>query len=137
MMKKWKDGNFIDDWTGPPTPSQEITPAGLDRAALELALAAHFFRASKPGGCCATHINTWTLPIGSDQPQAGDVTSRWRFRGRQTSSIARRKESCPGGLRNDLMRYFRSRWATSRMDPWAYRQSSGYGSPVAAAGFHC
>ena len=35
MMKKWKDGNFINDWSGPPVPSRLITPEGLDRAGLE------------------------------------------------------------------------------------------------------
>ena len=35
MMKKWKNGNFVNDWSGPPAASRLITPAGLDRAALE------------------------------------------------------------------------------------------------------
>src|SRR5438045_2424578 len=35
MMRKWKDGNFINDWTGTPVASKQITPEGLDRAALE------------------------------------------------------------------------------------------------------
>jgi hypothetical protein len=35
MMRKWKDGDFISDWSGPPAPSRVVTPEGLDRAALE------------------------------------------------------------------------------------------------------
>lgn len=35
MIEKWKDGHFVDDWSGPPSPVQAITPAGLDRSALE------------------------------------------------------------------------------------------------------
>jgi hypothetical protein len=42
-MKKWKDGNFIDDWSGPPTPSRRITPEGLDRAALEACVGGAFY----------------------------------------------------------------------------------------------
>lgn len=34
-MKKWKNGNFINDWHGHPKPPKQIAPAGLDRAALE------------------------------------------------------------------------------------------------------
>ena len=34
-MKKWKNGNFIDDWSGRPKVSRIITPEGLDRAGLE------------------------------------------------------------------------------------------------------
>jgi hypothetical protein len=42
-MKKWKDGNFIDDWSGPPKPPKKITPAGLDRTGLESCVGAAFF----------------------------------------------------------------------------------------------
>jgi hypothetical protein len=42
-MKKWKDGNFIYDWSGPPKPPKKITPAGLDRAGLESCVGAAFF----------------------------------------------------------------------------------------------
>ncbi len=35
ILSKWKDGNFVNDWAGPPTPVTQITPAGLDRASLE------------------------------------------------------------------------------------------------------
>ena len=34
-LKQWQDGNFINDWIGPPVPETTITPEGLTRAALE------------------------------------------------------------------------------------------------------
>jgi len=42
-MMKWRDGSFIDDWSGPPKPSRKITPEGLDRAALEACVGAAFY----------------------------------------------------------------------------------------------
>ena len=42
-MKKWKDGNFINDWSGPPKQDKGITPAGLDRAALEACVGGAFY----------------------------------------------------------------------------------------------
>jgi L-Lysine epsilon oxidase N-terminal/L-lysine epsilon oxidase C-terminal domain len=42
-MRKWKDGNFINDWSGSPKPSRRITPEGLDRAALESCVGAAFY----------------------------------------------------------------------------------------------
>lgn len=35
IMSKWKDGDFTNDWAGPPVPATQISPQGLDRAALE------------------------------------------------------------------------------------------------------
>jgi hypothetical protein len=42
-MKNWKAGNFIDDWSGPPKPATDITPDGLDRAALEACVGGAFY----------------------------------------------------------------------------------------------
>src|SRR5262249_31156799 len=42
-MERWKDGHFINDWSGAPVPSIVITPAGLDRAALEACVGAAFY----------------------------------------------------------------------------------------------
>jgi hypothetical protein len=42
-MKKWKDGNFVDDWSGPPMPSRKVTPHGLDRAGLESCVGGAFY----------------------------------------------------------------------------------------------
>jgi hypothetical protein len=43
MMRKWKDGSFTNDWAGPPVPTTEITPQGLDRAALEACVGGAFY----------------------------------------------------------------------------------------------
>lgn len=44
MLTQWRDGQFLNDWTGtPPEPPADITPAGLDQAALENCAGAAFF----------------------------------------------------------------------------------------------
>jgi hypothetical protein len=43
-IQNWAAGTFTNDWTGsPPPPETQITPAGLDRAALEACVGAAFF----------------------------------------------------------------------------------------------
>ncbi len=43
-LQKWRDGAFTNDWDGsPPQPLAELTPEGLDRAALENCAGAAFF----------------------------------------------------------------------------------------------
>src|SRR5439155_17370587 len=48
-MKKWKNGNFINDWHGTPKPPSQITPAGLDRAALESCVGAAVYPGIEAG----------------------------------------------------------------------------------------
>ncbi len=43
VMRQWKDGDFINDWSGPPVPSRVITPHGLDRAGLESCVGGGFY----------------------------------------------------------------------------------------------
>ena len=44
VLESWAAGNFVDDWDGkPPALSFEVTPSGLDRAALEACVGAAFF----------------------------------------------------------------------------------------------
>lgn len=43
MMERWKDGDFISDWHGPPVASRRITPSGLDRAGLETCAGGAFY----------------------------------------------------------------------------------------------
>jgi hypothetical protein len=43
VLKKWRDGNFVNDWARPPKPNRTVTPAGLDRAALETCVGGAFF----------------------------------------------------------------------------------------------
>lgn len=42
-MRKWKNGNFINDWSGTPPMSKEVTPQGLDRAGLDSCVGGPFF----------------------------------------------------------------------------------------------
>jgi hypothetical protein len=77
VMKKWKNGKFINDWSGPPTPSQLITPEGLDRAALESCVGGAFH----PGieaGWLLRDVYRFSEPFRLDQTslQAGDVTKQ-------------------------------------------------------------
>jgi hypothetical protein len=43
IMKQWRHGAFINDWSGVPTPSQSVTPDGLDRAGLESCVGGAFY----------------------------------------------------------------------------------------------
>ncbi|HYL38117.1 MAG TPA: LodA/GoxA family CTQ-dependent oxidase [Bryobacteraceae bacterium] len=43
VLQAWRDGNFINDWVGPPAPGTTITPDGLTRAALENCSGGPFF----------------------------------------------------------------------------------------------
>lgn len=50
-MERWKDDvSFVDDWSGPPEPDATITPAGLDRAALEACVGGAFYPGIEAGG---------------------------------------------------------------------------------------
>jgi hypothetical protein len=52
-MQRWKDNqasNFTNDWTGVPTPQADITPDGLDRAALEACVGGAFYPGIEAGG---------------------------------------------------------------------------------------
>lgn len=77
FMEKWRDGDFVNDWTGPPEPSDEITPEGLDRAALEACVGGAFY----PGieaGWFMRDVNQYSEPFRLDQTylQAGDITKQ-------------------------------------------------------------
>ncbi|HLN98981.1 MAG TPA: LodA/GoxA family CTQ-dependent oxidase [Pyrinomonadaceae bacterium] len=49
-MQRWKDNNFTNDWAGVPSPQADITPDGLDRAALEACVGGAFFPGIEAGG---------------------------------------------------------------------------------------
>lgn len=87
LLTQWKDGNFIGDWTGIPTPSKTITPEGLDIAALENCSGGAFY----PGmevGWIIRNINIYKKDVGpanlrirhkTSDPQGvvpGDLTKR-------------------------------------------------------------
>jgi len=76
-MRKWKDGKFVNDWSGPPAPTKEITPAGLDRAALEFCVGGPFF----PGieaSWLLRDVYKFVEPfrLDSGKLRAGDVTKQ-------------------------------------------------------------
>lgn len=50
VMENWKNDNFSRDWAGPPTPPAQISPQGLDQAALENCVGAAFFPGIEAGG---------------------------------------------------------------------------------------
>ena len=43
LMKQWKDGRFINDWTGAFVPNTTVTARGMDIAALESCAGGAFF----------------------------------------------------------------------------------------------
>jgi hypothetical protein len=49
-MTRWKDDNYINDWVNTPEPQAEVTPDGLDRAALEACVGGAFFPGIEAGG---------------------------------------------------------------------------------------
>jgi len=76
-MKKWKDGDFIHDWAGPPAASQRVTPEGLDRAALETCVGGAFFPGIEAGWMMRDtfeYSEPFRLRPGS--LKAGDVTKQ-------------------------------------------------------------
>ena len=53
-MQRWKDDtNFTNDWTGVPAPEATVSPAGMDRAALEACVGGAFFPGIEAGGLSA------------------------------------------------------------------------------------
>ncbi|HEU4390479.1 MAG TPA: LodA/GoxA family CTQ-dependent oxidase, partial [Blastocatellia bacterium] len=76
-MKKWMEGNFINDWSGPPKPATKITPAGLDRAALECCVGGAFYPGIETSWMTRDVFN-YIEPFRLDHAtlQAGDVTKQ-------------------------------------------------------------
>jgi hypothetical protein len=77
VLQAWRDGNFINDWVGPPSPATTITPDGMTRAALQNCSGGPFF----PG--IETSFQTrdqypYVEPFRLDgtQLQAGDLTKQ-------------------------------------------------------------
>jgi hypothetical protein len=77
MMKKWAEGKFINDWKGPPKPANKITPAGLDRAALEHCIGGAFFPGIEAGWFLRDSYK-YVEPFRLDHTNlcAGDVTKQ-------------------------------------------------------------
>src|SRR5215212_3431558 len=49
-MQRWHDNMFTNDWAGIPAPQANITPDGMDRAALEACVGGAFFPGIESGG---------------------------------------------------------------------------------------
>ena len=49
VMEQWQDGDFVSDWSGTPAPEAAISPAGLDRAALEPCVGGAFYPGIEAG----------------------------------------------------------------------------------------
>ncbi len=49
-LQRWQAGNYANDWAGVPEPDADITPDGLDRAALEAGVGGAFFPGIEAGG---------------------------------------------------------------------------------------
>jgi FtsP/CotA-like multicopper oxidase with cupredoxin domain len=76
-MEKWKNGNFINDWSGPPQASYEITPEGMDRAALDSCVGSAFFPGIE-GSWFLRDVYNYSEPfrLDSSKLEAGDVTKQ-------------------------------------------------------------
>lgn len=68
VMQAWANGTFTQDWAGPPTPSAQVTPAELDRAALTECVGAAFFPGIEAGGIAATPITEPGNYVGAADP---------------------------------------------------------------------
>jgi L-Lysine epsilon oxidase N-terminal/L-lysine epsilon oxidase C-terminal domain/von Willebrand factor type A domain len=49
-LQRWKNNTYTNDWTGVPAPQPNITPEGLDRAALEACVGGAFYPGIEAGG---------------------------------------------------------------------------------------
>ncbi|MFI5954422.1 LodA/GoxA family CTQ-dependent oxidase [Cryptosporangium sp. NPDC051539] len=49
-LERWKNGDYTNDWTGVPAPQADLTPDGLDRAALDACVGGSFFPGIEAGG---------------------------------------------------------------------------------------
>lgn len=63
-MERWRDGDYSNDWSGsPPEPDAEVTPDGMDQAALDACVGAAFYPGIEAGGIGAS--NQPILDIGN------------------------------------------------------------------------
>lgn len=77
VMKMWADGDFIDDWAGPPEVPEEITPEGLDRAALETCVGGPFYPGIEAGWMMRdTYRYSEPFRLSHNGLVAGDVTKQ-------------------------------------------------------------
>lgn len=77
LLKQWADGDFVSDWPAGTRTSDEITPSGLDRAALEACSGGAFFPGIE-GGWIFRKAEAYAEPyrLNAALLTAGDVTKR-------------------------------------------------------------
>ena len=80
-MSRWDAGTYSDDWSGVPTPAPNISPDGLDRAALEACVGGAFYPGIEAGGRNPSerpllNPSNFTGPLRVDHStlSAGDLT---------------------------------------------------------------
>jgi L-Lysine epsilon oxidase N-terminal/L-lysine epsilon oxidase C-terminal domain len=76
-LKKWAEGNFKKDWGGMPVAITEITPKGLDMAALENCIGGPFFPGIEASWLLRDHYDfSEPLRLSHGLLEAGDVTKQ-------------------------------------------------------------
>ena len=76
MLNQWASGDFVQDWDGtPPQPPTDITPDGLDRAAVENCSGGGFFPGIEAGWMLRDDLE-FVEPFRLDQSKltAGDIS---------------------------------------------------------------
>jgi L-Lysine epsilon oxidase N-terminal/L-lysine epsilon oxidase C-terminal domain/von Willebrand factor type A domain len=77
VMEKWKDGTFTNDWVGPPAPPANVTPDGMDRAALDDCVGGAFFPGIEAGAFLLdASLYTGSFRLDHSKVAPGDVTAR-------------------------------------------------------------
>lgn len=71
IMQRWKDDDFLRDWSGPPAPPA-IAPAVLDEAALRACVGAAFFPGIEAGGTPTVPVIDHNIYVGAADPMRID-----------------------------------------------------------------
>ena len=79
-MQRWKDGNYANDWAGPPAPQANVTPDGLDRAALEACVGGSFYPGIEAGGLPPSALATYPGLAADSRPIANAAHYTEAFR---------------------------------------------------------
>jgi len=76
VMKKWSEGDFVNDWNGSPI-EPEITPDGLTRAALDACVGGPFFPGIEAGWLLRdVYMCSEPFRLDHTHVEAGDVTKQ-------------------------------------------------------------
>lgn len=78
IVKRWADGDFFNDWKGRPAPpSPDVTPSGLDRAALEACVGVAFYPGLEASWLLRDHYDFMEpFRLAHTFRQPGDVTKQ-------------------------------------------------------------